>query len=177
MVLSGVLRGQGNTDALLSRLLHGKKSDCLWLAFGGDTVSPCVNCKACKTQSVCRIADGMQKVYSAAQSAKYVVLASPVYFGNLTGFLLDVLSRFQCCFKDGYRTAPIIGPKKEGAVILTAGGYGETAFAEKQARLMLKMLNVENPTMITSYQTDTVSAISDTGALNKIDALRRRWFS
>ena len=139
-------------------------------------VSPCRNCGHCKTADGCALLDGMEQVYRAAESAKRVIIASPVYFGSLTGRLLDMMSRFQRYFKEGYARLPRVGPKKEGAVILTAGGYGGTENAERQARIFMKMLNVENPVFITSYQTDTVRAEDDMKATGEIERLRKEWF-
>lgn len=175
LVLSGVLRGGGNTAALLNMLIAGR-TDILKIEKSGGKISPCVNCGSCKQDNLCAVSDGMEQIYRAAGSSGKVIIASPIYFGNLTGFLLDIMSRFQRYFKDGYGGLPRVGPKKEGAIILTAGGYGETAHAEKTARIFMKMLNVENPVLITSDQTDALSASDDKIALGKIAELRRGWW-
>ena len=175
LILNGALRGDGNTAALLNMLVGGNQQDCV-TAEPGHKIAACRNCGYCKRADICAVSDGMEAVYRAAETAGRVVIASPVYFGSLTGFLSDVFSRFQRYFKDGYGNLPRVGSKKEGAVILTAGGYGRTESAERSAALLMKLLNVETPVFITSYKTDTVPACKDTAAVAQIAALRERWF-
>jgi len=144
------------------------------------SISPCRNCGHCSTTGECAVDDGMQEVYRAAESASRVALASPVYFGSLTGGLLDIMSRFQRYFKEGRNgVLPRVGPQKSGAVILTAGGSGGCGAenAERQARIFMKLLNVAEPVFITSYQTDTVSAIEDREAVGKAAELREKWLA
>jgi len=118
----------------------------------------------------------MQEIYRVAETARRVIIASPIYFGSLTGDLLNIMSRFQRYFKSRYAQLPRIGSKKVGAVILTAGGSGRVENAEYQARVLLKMLNVAEPVFITSYQTDKVPATEDGEAVKKVEELRKKWF-
>jgi len=115
----------------------------------------------------------MQLIYDATDTADFVVLASPVIFGNLTGKIIDILSRLQCYFKGDFATLPKIGKKKKGAIILTAGGSSkiEIQHAIKTAEILLKIFNVENPVIVTSLNTDKVPAQEDIEASKKIDML------
>ena len=174
-MLNGVLRSGGNTETLLNMLIGQNLQYCS-VVRRSDQISPCLNCGGCKTTDACTITDSMEVVYCAAETAEFVVLASPVYFGNLTGFLSDILSRFQRYCKVGSNRLPRIGQKKSGAVILTAGGLGAAEGAERSAILLMKLLNVENPVLITSYQTDILHAGQDEQAVKKIAALKKQWF-
>jgi len=184
LALNGCVR-EGNTEFLLRRLLLRREvrvdGVCEIYAGSGDfslprdRVLPCNHCGGCKERGACVLDDDMHAVYEAAETADFVVLASPIIFGGLTGDLMNVLSRFQCYFKDGYKKLPRIGKPKKGAVILTAGGSGRVQFAEQTAQIFMMLLNVQNPIFITSYQTDTVPSYQDTSALQKIDNLRHEW--
>ncbi len=173
LVIDGSTRKDGNTAALLRALVKGEACVTAGRLSG---IAPCVNCGGCRGTNVCVYKDGMEPVYAAAETARFAVLASPVYFGNVTGFVLDVLSRFTRYMVDVYGRLPRVGPVKEGAVILTAGGYGNPETAEKTARMLMKFLHVENPVCITSYHTDTVPAERDAAALSAAADLRKRWF-
>jgi len=66
-----------------------------------------------------------EKLYDYIVDCDNVEIASPTYFSQPTGKLLDVCSRFQTYFAPKYfrNQIPAIKPKK-GAVILVGGGDG-----------------------------------------------------
>jgi len=166
LLLDGRLRQGGNTDYLLE-LLFGKK-----VPFEKKNIAECNNCEACFTTGCCVIKDDMADIYSAANTTDIVVLAAPVIFGSLPAKLISILSRAQCYYKNGnFSSLPRVGKKKQGFIILTAGGSsaGDVKFALKTATLLLKIFNVDSPTIITSLNTDALPASSDMAAKEKIE--------
>jgi multimeric flavodoxin WrbA len=175
LVFNGAMRSDGNTDGLLSELIKARE-DCEVISRENCVINPCFNCGVCLTDKKCHLQDDMDRVYALTDEAEKVVIASPVYFGLITGFLLDVLSRFQCFFGFDRKVLPLLGKEKEGAIILTAGGGGNTDNALKTAELFAKMLNVRKLKIITSFNTDKVSAVNDKKAMEELSALRGSWF-
>ncbi|MCL2847808.1 MAG: NAD(P)H-dependent oxidoreductase [Firmicutes bacterium] len=172
LILDGRLRQGGNTDFLLQRLLNNF-DNAVGASIARTQIFACTNCEACLSNSKCIINDDMQTIYHQAKTADFVVLASPIIFGNLSGRIIDILSRLQCYFKGEFNKLPKVGKVKQGAIILIAGGSSnnDVEFALKTAKLLLKILNVENPTIIASLNTDKVPTSQDKEAIETIDKL------
>jgi len=66
----------------------------------------------------------MQDVYKAMDEADNVVVASPIYFGNLTGSLLNWASRLQYFWasRNIRKVQPISTKYRKGVVILIVNG-------------------------------------------------------
>jgi len=175
LIIDGSVRAHGNTSYLVNRLV-GKFNHCIGthVHMSNSTISPCKHCGGCKKSGVCVIDDDMRILYERFLTSDYVVLASPVIFGNVSGNFLNVFSRLQCFFKE-YKVLPKVGKEKKGAVILTAGGSGDVAGAEKSMRIFMKMLNVVELDFVGCYTTDSVAASEDRAVLDKVDSVRKQW--
>lgn len=134
------MRMGGNTTKAVENYLNGQPAD--WFNAWELNLSACTNCGRCKDGSVCSVADDMQKIFDALNNTDKVILASPVYFGLPTGFILNVLSRFQWAFTD-YNKLPKVGKEKQGVIILTQGGDKDSADAEKIMKWLAKVLNAK----------------------------------
>lgn len=167
LILNGSARESGNTAALLNKLLSSARGEIININAFASGISACTNCGSCD-KGGCVLDDKMREVFAAAETADNVVIASPVYFGNLTPPLLAVLSRFQCRFSD-FGKIPVFGKRKKGVIILTSGGGGVKGRAEADARMMLKMMNAEIVETVISEKTDKIQASGDTAALNKAE--------
>lgn len=136
----------------------------------GDDISSCTDCRVCRDVTGCVISDGMQKVYDYVRNCDNVVIASPIYFSQPTGRLLDVFSRFQVLFSA--RHFLHIDPQiklKRGAVILTGGGSGGADMAYGTAASLLKVLNVKEIfPLVSSLNTDSIPACDDGKAVGQI---------
>jgi len=124
LIINGSPRKNGNTATLLDELkrhLHGE-------VFQVDTYyaksAPCYDCRHCWTHAECIIQDEMQDVYHAMDEADNVVIASPIYFGNLTGSLLHWASRLQYFWVSRYirKVEPLSAKYRKGAVVLVVNG-------------------------------------------------------
>jgi len=82
--------------------------------------SPCFDCRHCWTNVECIIKDEMQDVYKMMDEADNFVIASPIYFGNLTGSLLNWASRLQLFWVSRYirKVEPLSAKHRKGVVIL-----------------------------------------------------------
>jgi multimeric flavodoxin WrbA len=111
----------------------------------------------------------MGEVESLLAACDRVVIASPVWMGSLPAPLLALGSRLQWRW---YCRAAL--PPKEGAVLLTAGGSGDTEGARRSAELMLRLMGVrgEIPT-VESLHTDTCTAARDEKALAEVKKIAK----
>ena len=97
-VLFGGFHKKGNTATLLGHFLDGAKAsghsvERFDVAF--MQIKPCLGCMHCKQkQDGCAQKDDMELIYEALQRCDCLVLASPMYWWNITGPLKNVVDRF-----------------------------------------------------------------------------------
>ena len=133
LILNGSPRAKGNTKALIEAFekgaaghhverfdlqamnIHGGLGCC---GGGKDPASPCVQ------------KDDMEKIYPAYREADVVVLASPMYYWNITGQL-------KCAFDRLFAVAELdpnyANPKKDCVLLMAAEGEDEDNFAPVRA--------------------------------------------
>ena len=167
LILNGSPRPRGDTAALIGRLTAALPGECRVVDAYRCGISPCVDCRYCRTHPGCAIQDGMQELYRYIEACDAVVIASPIYFSELTGKLLDLASRLQTYYSMRYfrqETPPI--REKLGAVILVGGGDGAPDRALATARVLLRQMNAAalcEP--VISHGTNTRPAAEDPQAL------------
>lgn len=105
-------------------------------------ITSCNDCRYCWTNKGCSIQDEMQEVYDYIQDCDNILIASPIFFSELTGQLLVVTSRLQTyfCARSLRNETPIDKPKK-GGVILVQGGTFTGEKAAETATMLLKTMN------------------------------------
>lgn len=98
LVLNGSPRPNGNTSAMVAAFVEGATEN-------GHTVevinvckkkiAGCIGCEYChnKEQGVCIQKDDMQEIYPVLDRAEVIILASPVYYHNISGQLQSTMSR------------------------------------------------------------------------------------
>ena len=169
LILNGSPRKNGDTAALLAALrLSGEVE--LLDAFHTE-VSPCLDCRYCRTHAGCSIKDGMEDIYRKIEESDNIILASPVWFGSLPGPLLTLVSRAQTLFSGWFFRKEQKKRGKKGAVILVGGGSGGAEGALATAKMILRELGVEGEIpQVMSLTTDRTPAAEDQAAL---DGLRK----
>ncbi len=126
LILNGSPRANGNTSALVKQFTKGaeesgnkvtefqlskmKINGCLGCWHGGkDPDHPCVQ------------RDGMTEIYPAYKEADIVVLASPLYYWQISGFLKNAYDRL---FAVAECNEDYANPVKESVLIMAAEGNG-----------------------------------------------------
>jgi len=89
IALLGSPRKNGNSTVLAKRIIHGAES----VGAGAETVylnglniKPCQGCYACKKKNStgCAVDDDMQPLYSKLVESDAWIIASPVYWFNMS---------------------------------------------------------------------------------------------
>lgn len=144
LILNGSPRKDGNTQALIKLFSEGLNGEYKTVSAYFAHISPCTDCRYCQEHGECCKKDGMEEIYSYAAGCDNILIASPVYFSELTPPLLGLLSRFQAfyCSKRFFGIDPVL-KRKKGGVILTGGGDGGFELAEKSAKIFLKIMGAE----------------------------------
>lgn len=173
LILNGSPREQGDTIALIEKIIQGLQGEYHIINAYRCNISPCIDCRYCWKIDGCLINDEMQEIYSYIQDCDNILIESPIYFSELTGKLFDVGSRLQRYFCATYFRGemPIKKPKK-GAVILVGGGDGRIDKAYETACTLLHHMNCYNIyDVVCSHNTNVVSAIQNQQALEGIDRI------
>jgi len=143
----GSPRPNGNSAALAQRFLDTARQ------LGAETevyelnkmnFKGCQGCGLCKTkQDCCAVEDDLTPVYESINTADALVLASPVYFGDLSGQLKCFFDRTYAFANPDFTSR--LAPGKKSVFILTQGAPAEEMFNDIHPRYerWLRMFGVE----------------------------------
>lgn len=171
LILGGSPRRNGDTSSLVKKFTEKIRGEYKIVEAYSCNVSPCMDCRYCRKNSGCAIEDEMQEIYSYIRECDNILIASPVYFSELTGKLLDLGSRLQTfyCARAFRKEEPVPKPKK-GAAILVGGGDGSLDRAYGTARILLRQMNCRDiHEAVYSHNTNVKPAIEDEKVLAGID--------
>lgn len=175
LILNGSPRKNGDTASLIGLVARRLTGEVTVVDAYRRDVSPCLDCRRCWRENGCAIDDGMREIDEAIQACDNILIASPLYFSELTGRLLDVGSRLQAyfCARHFRGEEPIPKPKK-GAVILVGGGDGHADSAYRTACVLLRHMNCrEIHEAVCSHNTNARPAIEDEAALAGVESIIR----
>lgn len=169
LIINGSPRKKGDTITLINEMLKYLKGETKLVNAYYDNISPCMDCRYCWHNNGCSINDEMQDIYKLLEQVDNVILASPLYYSELTGKLLGFASRLQryYAYRRIQKHTDFELKKKNGVLIITGGGDGSPNPAIASANIILKQINAELVGTILSLQTDTVPAKEDDTALGK----------
>lgn len=173
LILNGSPRKNGDTVSLINKLTEQLDGEYKIVNAYYSDISACVDCRYCWCNDGCSINDEMTEMYDYIVDCDNVVIASPIYFSQPTGKLLDICSRFQTYFAAKYfrHQTPIIKPKK-GAVILVGGGDGNPKSAYDTVCTLLHHINVkEIYPLVGSFNTNKLTAIEDNNIAKAIKSI------
>jgi multimeric flavodoxin WrbA len=97
LVLSSSIRKPSNSEALCQSLARGVRDaggEAVVLRIGDMNIGPCRGCDYCRTHgNVCSVKDDMELVHKEMCMADALVLATPVYFWNVSSQLKALWDR------------------------------------------------------------------------------------
>ena len=120
LIINGSPRKNGNTVTLLNEIKKRLNGEVFQVDTYYAKSSPCYDCRHCWTNAECMIKDEMQDVYIMMDEADNVIIASPIYMGNLTGSLLNWASRLQYFWVSRHirKVEPLSAKYRKGVVVL-----------------------------------------------------------
>ena len=152
LALYGSPRRGGNTEILLDEFLKAAETEGAVidrLYIGDYDITPCRECLACFLDGRCIIADDMEQIYPRLLAADIIVLASPVFFYGVSGWIKALIDRSQALWARKYvLNDPSMGKeaeKKKGFFISVGGTKGPRVFegAKLTAKYFFDALNAE----------------------------------
>ena len=173
LIFNGSPRKRGDTAALIRVLTEGLAGEYRVVDCYRAEISPCIDCRSCRKEKKCVLQDGMQEIYGYIEVCDNIVIASPIYYAELTGKLLDTASRFQVYYSARFfrNEDPGLKPKK-GGVILVGGGDGDPRRPYATAKILLRQLNAQEIfPLVCSHGTNTLPAGEDGEAIDAVSRL------
>ena len=174
LIVNGSPRVNGNTVALINELKQHLDGEVIEISAFRSKISPCVDCRGCWNTARCVVRDDMEVFYE--DNFDNVVIASPVYFADLPGQMLNLISRMQPWHAAMYfLNRPMVLRPKKSTAILTAGGKGNQANAMHHISALFRFMNAKGfrDHTVLSPNTDTIPAHRDRNALEATRELAR----
>lgn len=169
IIFNGSPRKNGDTSFLVDKLKNSLCGEVYVYNSYLTAVQPCSDCRYCWKTVGCCIDDEMQEIYQCIKDADCIIIASPLHFSELTGSLLNLLSRLQTFYTSKrFLKVQQVEKPKIGALILCGGGDGEPKKAEGTANTLFKFMNTTHSKTIYSLNTDNVQSEQDDEAINQI---------
>ncbi|MGB9712244.1 MAG: flavodoxin family protein [Dissulfurimicrobium sp.] len=133
LAVMGSPRRDGNTNTILDRLIFGAKEagvDCEKVDLNTLKMSPCIECGGCNETGICIIKDDMTPIYQKIATADWVILASPIFFYNITSRTQALIERSQACWAGKYllKRGPYGGRRRKGIFISLGATKGKLLF-------------------------------------------------
>ena len=142
LIISGSPRKGGNTELLAEAFAKGAAEyhHVEIVSVRDYKVNPCLGCNACfKTNGICAQKDDMTIIYEKMSQADMLVIASPVYFYNISAQLKAVIDRFHNPIRDTFHI------KRMALLLVGAATLPELFDAIlTEYNLCLKFFNIED---------------------------------
>ena len=177
LILNGSPRKNGDVAFLVEQLVSLLPGQVVRVDAFTSGIRACEDCRYCKTRPGCALQDPMQHLYRTLDGYDNIVIASPVYFSDLTPPLLAIGSRLQASYMGKrFRNEQMFPHPKNGGVILTGGGDGNMTPAWDAAVKFLRLMNVRNIAPLAAAQnTDHLPVSEDRQAQDGVRTIAR-WF-
>lgn len=135
LAISSSPRRSGNSELLLDSFCQGARNEghstelirLYELCYGC-----CRACDRCAETGKCAVQDDMQQLYPLVLSSRAMVLATPIYFGSLSGQLKMFIDRFQCWWQAKYTLKkPFVTlDENRGGFLICVGALKNPAYCE-----------------------------------------------
>ncbi len=133
IIINGSPRKGGNSDILTEVLLesaleHGASAEKIRLVKA--KVKPCLECGGCDETGKCVIEDEGNELFNKIAQADYLVVASPIFFYNITSITQAMVERSQACWVSKYllKQGPWGGKRRKGIFISVGATKGRLLF-------------------------------------------------
>ena len=98
LIFSGTPRKNGDTMTLVNEFISHLEGEYKIIDAYDCNIKPCIDCRYCWKSAGCSLNDEIQDVYNYIEECDNILIASPLYFSELTGKLLAITSRLQTYF-------------------------------------------------------------------------------
>lgn len=127
LAFNGSPRPGGNTELLLNEALRPLREAGHTIRFyqlNDFNIKPCQDCGGCTTTGTCIHRDAMTEIYNSIKEADRIILASPIFFYNISAQAKAMVDRCQAFWCEKYllkKTIPEGPHGRKGLLLLVAG--------------------------------------------------------
>lgn len=166
IIFNGSPRKNGDTMVLVNELMKYLEGEVLLVNAYESQIKGCVDCRYCWKNPRCAFPD-FQELDQAIRVADNIVIASPIYFSEITGELLKILSKTQVYWSGRFiRHDQVIEKPKKGGVMLAYASNCNLKYPLHTADLLLRNMGVEEIfSPVTAGDTDNIPAQADQASL------------
>ncbi|MFZ5436377.1 MAG: flavodoxin family protein [Bacillota bacterium] len=135
LAISSSPRREGNSELLLESFVRGVQEQgwkTVTIRLNGLKFKPCQACDKCASTGECVLDDDMQTVYPQVALSDAIVMATPIYFGSVSGQLKIFIDRFQCWWHAKYNLGKPPVREEEGrpAFFICVGALRKKQYCE-----------------------------------------------
>jgi multimeric flavodoxin WrbA len=135
LAFQGSPRKKGNTEVLLQAIERGIQEaggEMETVRLYGLAIQPCIGCGGCDKTGKCVLEDDMTGLYEQIIAAKRIIIASPVYFYNVTAQAKAFIDRTQALWSRKYLMKKKgqwqADPERKGYFVSVAATKGQKVF-------------------------------------------------
>lgn len=146
LALVGSPRATGNTSVITDKVLEalgdsGIETEKIFL--GRANMSPCLGHDDCRTIPACHLHDAAAEVIEKVMKADGIILASPVYFQNVSAQTKIFMDRFRHPYRKNLKSGAI-----QAMVISIAASSGIEAVADIMKSFLARATNLKPEEML-----------------------------
>lgn len=174
LILNGSPRRNGDSAHIINRLVEELEGEVIIVNVCEEEIQGCIDCRYCWDASDCSHQDAMFYIYDLLDVVDNVVLSSPVYFSELSGYLLTYATRFQRYYAERVlrKDHEFKMKAKKGALILAAGGDCKDIHRPiETADIIFRHINTISVGTIYTMQTNSIPASQDTSLEFQIESI------
>lgn len=178
VIINGSPRKKGSTSTMVKELVRKIEGNIITVETYYANISPCYDCRHCWENDNCIINDAMQELYENINEADNIVIASPIYFAELTGSLLQFASRLQFFWvAQNIRNKPALKDKlRKGYVVLSDGSEQRYENALAMSKRLLNTMGAKFQDFAYYPNTDnaeTLPPLEDEKIMAKLDEIAK----
>lgn len=176
LIINGSPRKSGDTVFLINELKKQISGEVKIVNTYYTEIKPCNDCRYCWEHDKCAMNDEMQVVFEYINTADNIIIASPIYFSELTGSLLNFASRLQYLYvsRNFRKIEALENKQRNGFVILVGGGDGKMDKALSTAKCLLSQMGAIYVDSAVSHNTNKIPASKDLATIKKIKQIAER---
>jgi len=165
LVVTGSPRKNGNTEIMadvFSQAAIEAGHKVMMRKLSGLKIGPCINCEYCFSHDgVCSQQDDMNEVLKDVEQTDLLVIASPIYWFDVSAQTKCFIDRMYAFAKKGFRISSV-------AMLLNSGGDEVYTAAEAQIRDISAYLKWELKGIIKIPNLEEKGGIRDSKELEKV---------
>lgn len=173
LIIVGSPNKKGKTMELVNSYIANLEGEIKIInVFDYKPLKPCLDCGYCKKKLACSQSDYFTDVIKDINESDCIIIASPMWFGNISGTLMSFMSRLRV-LENGYNTRLDLKHKfnKVGVLLLTSGAKwnGMSKSVEATVEFLFKEMDCLMMDAVYANNTDKISIQMNEQALFKCE--------